>query len=168
MTADWKPLWWSGNFCLDSNEFACERCLYSVSTVPETLVNQNTRWRCKGRKYSLTVVSIDSGPLTFWPPPLIGLVALTPFSWRYFCIGCRKFSSKPHFDPRSSAAGCNSPRFWRFIDRHVFHILIFKQMSYSYCECGRRGILSESLTCLAWCWTDITTWRWKSVGYACW
>ncbi len=73
-----------------------------------------------------------------WPPPP-ALVALTAFFRRPIGIfvGCRRCSLKQRFsstDPCSSAAGCNSAHFWGLNDRHVVHILIFKQMSYSYCE----------------------------------
>lgn len=153
ITGDWELLWWSGdllNLCSDSKELHAS-CV-CVSTVPETLVTQNTRWRCKGRKYFLTDVSIDSGPLTSWTltpsSHITRFSGIDPFFWethKYFCVGCRKCSLKQRFsstDPSSSAAGCNSPRFWGLNDRHVFHILIFKQMSYSYCERCRCDILS--------------------------
>lgn len=81
-------------------------------------------------------------PFEPWPSPVIslGLVAPTAFleTHSYFCFGCRKCSLKQHFcstDPSFSAAGCNSPHFfWGLNDRHAFHTLIFKQMSYSCCK----------------------------------
>lgn len=88
-------------------------------------------------------------PIEPWAPPSIplGLVALAPFwvTHGYFCVGCRKCSLKQNFnstDPSSLAARCNSPRFWGLNDRHVFHILLFKQMSYSYYKCCRCDKLS--------------------------
>lgn len=179
MTGDWELLWWCEDrlsLCSDSNEL---HVLYvCISTVPETLVTQNTRWRCKDRKYFLTDVSIDSGSLTFWtltPSSHITMFSYTdPLFWenhRYFCFGCMKCSLKQRFsstDPSSSAAGCNSHCFRGLNDRHVFHILLFKQMSYSYCKRCRCDILSFLKHSLAWCSTDVTAWQLKSYGYEWW
>lgn len=67
LSGDWEALWWCFDrlkLCPDYNELHV-RCV-CISTVPETLVTQNTRWRCKDRKCFLTDVSIDSDPLIFW------------------------------------------------------------------------------------------------------
>ena len=112
-------------------------------------------------------------PFEPWPHPipnliLLGLVALTPF-WetnRYFCVGCMKCVLNHHLSSSylsSSAAGCNFSCFWGLNDRHVFHILIFKQLSYSYCERCRCDMLSF-FHILAWCLTDVRAWQRKSVG----
>lgn len=138
-----------------------------LKTPDEDVKTENISWQmCR--------LTVALWPFEPWPPPVsLCLATLTPLfgkNLRYFCFGCMKCSLKPRFsstDPSSSAAGCNSHCFWGLNDRHVFHILLFKQMSYSYCERCRCDILSFLLS-LAWCSTDVTAWQLKSFGYEWW